>query len=112
MRGLGRLIALPWLLVALAVQGLAPAQAQAMPRDVFGLPICSIEHHSDRHQDPDGRFRKELPEFLFQRRSRRLRCRHGMISAGDRLGFRETLDQSHGSFLSSATVAFIGRPRP
>jgi hypothetical protein len=23
-----------------------------MPRDVFGLSICSIEHHSDRHQDP------------------------------------------------------------
>jgi hypothetical protein len=43
MRGLGRLIALPWLLVALALQGLAPAQAQAMPRDAFGLPICSAQ---------------------------------------------------------------------
>jgi hypothetical protein len=52
MRGLGRLIALPWLLVALAVQGLAPAQAQAMPRDAFGLPICSVQGHGDRHQDP------------------------------------------------------------
>jgi len=43
MRGLGRLIALPWLLVALALQGLAPARAQAMPRDAFGLPICSSQ---------------------------------------------------------------------
>ena len=41
MRGLGRLIALPWLLIALTLQGLAPAQAQAMPRDTLGLPICS-----------------------------------------------------------------------
>jgi hypothetical protein len=41
MRGLGRLIALPFLLVALALQGLAPAQALAMPRDAFGFPICS-----------------------------------------------------------------------
>ena len=41
MRGLGRLIALPFLLIALALQGLAPAQALAMPRDAFGLPICS-----------------------------------------------------------------------
>ena len=50
MRGLGRLIALPWLLIALAVQGLAPAQSQAMPRDAFGLPICSAESHGGRHQ--------------------------------------------------------------
>jgi hypothetical protein len=53
MRGLGRLIALPFLLIALAVQGFAPAQAQAMPHDAFGFPICSgggAEHgHS---QDP------------------------------------------------------------
>jgi hypothetical protein len=41
MRGLGRLIALPFLLIALALQGLAPAQALAMPTDAFGLPICS-----------------------------------------------------------------------
>ena len=41
MRGLGRLIALPWLLFALAMQGLAPAQALAMPRDASGFAICS-----------------------------------------------------------------------
>ena len=41
MRGLGRLLALPFLLIALALQGVAPAQALAMPRDAFGLPICS-----------------------------------------------------------------------
>lgn len=51
MRGLGRLIALPLLLIALAVQGLAPAQAEAMPRDAFGFPVCSGAGHS-RHQDP------------------------------------------------------------
>ena len=51
MRGLGRLIALPFLLIALAVQGLAPAQAQAMPRDAFGFPICSGAGHSHQ-QDP------------------------------------------------------------
>ena len=53
MRGLGRLIALPWLLIALAVQGFAPAQAQAMPRDAFGLPICSGRAHGgDQQRDP------------------------------------------------------------
>jgi hypothetical protein len=41
MGGLGRLIALPFLLIALVLQGLAPAQATAMPKDAFGLPICS-----------------------------------------------------------------------
>ena len=41
MGGLGRLIALPFLLIALTLQGLAPAQATAMPKDAFGLPICS-----------------------------------------------------------------------
>jgi hypothetical protein len=51
MHGLGRLIALPFLLFALAVQGLAPAQAQAMPRDAFGFPICSGSGHS-HPQDP------------------------------------------------------------
>jgi hypothetical protein len=53
MRRLGRLIALPFLLIALAVQGLAPAQAQAMPRDAFGLPICSAHDLGGaRHQGP------------------------------------------------------------
>ena len=41
MRRLGRLIALPFLLIAMAMQGLAPAQAVAMPTHAFGLPICS-----------------------------------------------------------------------
>jgi hypothetical protein len=55
MRGLGRLIALPFLLIALAVQGLAPAQAQAMPRDAFGFPICSARDLGGSHkQDPAG----------------------------------------------------------
>jgi hypothetical protein len=44
MRGLGRLIALPIVLIALALQGLAPAQALTMPRDAFGDPICSASH--------------------------------------------------------------------
>jgi hypothetical protein len=51
MRGLGRLIALPFLLIALALQGLAPAQAAAMPRDAFGFAICSGVGHSHQ-QDP------------------------------------------------------------
>ncbi|HLY78257.1 MAG TPA: hypothetical protein VKQ70_02715, partial [Caulobacteraceae bacterium] len=37
-------------------QGLAPAQALAMPRDAFGLPICSAQeivgaHHRDPAHD-------------------------------------------------------------
>lgn len=54
MRGLGRLIALPFLLIALAVQGLAPAQAQAMPRDAFGFPICSGDGHNHRPDPAHG----------------------------------------------------------
>jgi hypothetical protein len=50
MRGLGRLVALPFLLVALALQGLAPAQASAMPRDAFGSPICSAHYGGGGHQ--------------------------------------------------------------
>ena len=38
---LGRLLALPLMLIALVMQGMAPAQAAAMPRDVFGAPICT-----------------------------------------------------------------------
>jgi len=52
MRGLGRLIALPWLLIALALQGLAPAQAEAMPRDAFGLRICSAHDLGGHQRDP------------------------------------------------------------
>jgi hypothetical protein len=50
MRGLGRLIALPFLLIALALQGLASAQAEAMPRDAFGFPICSSQGHPQTPQ--------------------------------------------------------------
>ena len=52
MRGLGRPLALPFLLIALALQGLAPAQAMAMPKDGFGLPICST-HDLGGTQRPD-----------------------------------------------------------
>ncbi|MGH6957049.1 MAG: hypothetical protein ACREEW_10355 [Caulobacteraceae bacterium] len=41
MTRLGRLIALPLVLLALAAQGLAPLSAAAAPRGPFGLPICS-----------------------------------------------------------------------
>jgi len=40
MRGLGRLIALPIVLIALALQGLAPAQALAMPSCALRLTIA------------------------------------------------------------------------
>jgi hypothetical protein len=41
MRGLGRLLALPFLLIALAVQSLAPAEAAAMRADPAAMGICS-----------------------------------------------------------------------
>jgi hypothetical protein len=44
MRGLGRLLALPWRLIALAVQSLAPEQAAAMQPDPAGMGICSAAH--------------------------------------------------------------------
>lgn len=51
MRGLGRLFALPWLLVALAVQSLAPAEAAAMRPDAAALGICSAHELSgDTHR--------------------------------------------------------------
>jgi hypothetical protein len=54
MRRLGRLVALPLAIIALALQGLAPAQALAMPKDAFGLPICSAHDLGGaRHQGPD-----------------------------------------------------------
>jgi len=40
MRGLGRLITLPIVLIALALQGLAPAQALAMPSRALRLTIA------------------------------------------------------------------------
>ncbi len=42
MKGLGRILALPFLMLALLVQGFAPAQAATMPRDAFGQPICTL----------------------------------------------------------------------
>jgi hypothetical protein len=41
MCGLGRLAALPWLLIALLAQSLAPAEAAAMRPDLAALGICS-----------------------------------------------------------------------
>jgi hypothetical protein len=38
---LGRLLALPLLMLALLAQGFAPARAAAMSRDAFGQPICT-----------------------------------------------------------------------
>ena len=55
MRGLGRLVALPWLLIALAVQSLAPAEAAAMRPDAAGIGICSAAHElgePSHHPDP------------------------------------------------------------
>jgi DUF2946 family protein len=54
MRGLGRLFALPWLLIALAVQSLAPAEAAAMRPDPAGMGICSAAHElgGSHHPDP------------------------------------------------------------
>jgi DUF2946 family protein len=61
MRGLGRLFALPWLLIALAAQALAPAEAAAMQPAASPYGICSAHdlgggsHRSDpaKHQDHD-----------------------------------------------------------
>lgn len=44
MRGLGRLFALPWLLIALLGQSLAPAEAAAMRPDLAALGICSAHY--------------------------------------------------------------------
>ena len=41
MRGFGRWLALPWLLIALLAQSLAPAEAAAMRPDMAALGICS-----------------------------------------------------------------------
>jgi hypothetical protein len=55
MRGLGRLLALPFLMIALALQGLAPAQVLAMPKDGFGLPICSAHALGGTHRQAPAR---------------------------------------------------------
>jgi len=41
MERFGRLIALSLLVIAMAMQGLAPARAATMRLDAFGQPICS-----------------------------------------------------------------------
>src|SRR5580692_7673994 len=54
MERLGRLIALPLVMLALALQGFATAAAAAMPRDAFGQPICSAHlfSHGSQGQTP------------------------------------------------------------
>ena len=53
MRGLGRLLALPLLLIALAAQSLAPAEAAAMQPDMAALGICSAAHELGGSHRPD-----------------------------------------------------------
>jgi hypothetical protein len=53
MRGLGRLFALPWLLIALAVQALAPAAAAAMWPVAASPDICSAQHELGGSRRPD-----------------------------------------------------------
>ena len=50
MRGLGRLAALPWLMIALAVQALAPAQAAAMQPVASPYGICSAHELGGAHR--------------------------------------------------------------
>ena len=55
MRGLGRLLALPCLLIALAVQSLAPAEAAAMRADALPSPfgVCSAHALGGASHRPD-----------------------------------------------------------
>ena len=53
MRGLGRLFALPWLLIALAAQSLAPAAAATMRADPAALGICSAHELGGGSHRPD-----------------------------------------------------------
>ena len=53
MRGLGRFLALPFLLVALAVQSLAPAEAAAMRTDASAFGICSAHDLGGGSHRPD-----------------------------------------------------------
>ena len=55
MRGLGRLFALPWLLAALAVQSLAPAETAAMRPDAAVLGICSAHELGRSHRHAPSR---------------------------------------------------------
>lgn len=58
MRGLGRWLALPWLLIALAAQTLAPAEAAAMRPDMAALGICSAHSPGGvRHGQPPAKDR-------------------------------------------------------
>lgn len=53
MRGLGRLLALPILLIALAAQSLAPAEAAAMRPDPAAMGICSAHELGAGSRRPD-----------------------------------------------------------
>jgi hypothetical protein len=53
MRGLGRFFALPWLLIALAVQALAPAEAAAMQPAASPFGICSAHDLGSGSHRPD-----------------------------------------------------------
>lgn len=53
MRGLGRLLALPWLLIALVGQSLAPADAAAMRPDPSAFGICSAHSLGGGSHRPD-----------------------------------------------------------
>jgi hypothetical protein len=92
MRGLGRLIALPFLLVALALQGLAPAQASAMPRDAFGFPICSAH---------DGRGHQPAPERGLP---------HDCCAAASALAGLGAAPPAHNLFAPALFAAPIARP--
>jgi len=52
MRGLGRLLALPFLLMALAVQSLAPAEAAVMRVDASVFGVCSAHELGGQRPDP------------------------------------------------------------
>ena len=53
MRGLGRILALPWLLIALVGQSLAPAEAAAMRPDPARMGICSAHGLGGGSPRPD-----------------------------------------------------------
>jgi hypothetical protein len=53
MRGLGRLFALPWLLMALVAQSLAPAAAATMQPDGSPFGICSAHDLGGGSHRPD-----------------------------------------------------------
>ena len=52
MHGLGRLFALPWLLISLTVLALAPAEAAVMRSDPSGMGICSAHELGGGRHSP------------------------------------------------------------